>query len=42
VVLQSGPIIVGAQAFYQLIAVGIVLIVAVGLDRYRVRHARDR
>jgi ribose transport system permease protein len=42
VVLQSGLIIVGAQAFYQLIAVGIVLIVAVGLDRYRVRHARDR
>jgi ribose transport system permease protein len=42
VVLQTGLIIVGVQSFYQLIAVGTVLIVAVGLDRYRVRHRHDR
>jgi len=42
VVLQTGLIIVGAQSFYQLIVVGVVLIIAVGLDRYRVRRARDR
>jgi ribose transport system permease protein len=41
VVLQTGLIIIGAQSFYQLIVVGIVLIVAVGLDRYRVRHKGD-
>jgi ribose transport system permease protein len=42
VVLQTGLIIVGAQSFYQLIAIGVVLIIAVGLDRYRVRRSRDR
>lgn len=41
IVLQMGLIIVGVQSFYQLIAIGFVLIVAVGLDRYRVRQRRD-
>jgi len=42
VILQTGLIIIGAQSFYQLIAVGVVLIIAVGLDSYRVRRTRDR
>ncbi|HUO35363.1 MAG TPA: ABC transporter permease [Candidatus Acidoferrum sp.] len=41
VVLQTGLIIVGAQSFYQLIVVGVVLIIAVGLDSYRMRRSRD-
>ncbi|MCU1509400.1 MAG: hypothetical protein JWR53_1618 [Glaciihabitans sp.] len=42
VVLQTGLIIIGVPSFYQLIAVGLVLIIAVGIDRYRVRHRGDR
>ncbi|GGL93308.1 ABC transporter permease [Nakamurella endophytica] len=42
IVLQTGLIILGFQSFYQLIAIGVVLIVAVGLDRYRVRRRGDR
>ncbi|WP_306209215.1 ABC transporter permease [Actinoplanes sp. RD1] len=33
VILQGGLVIVGVSSYYQLMAVGIVLIVAVGLDR---------
>lgn len=35
VVLTSGLIIIGVAPFYQLIAVGAVLIVAISIDRYR-------
>jgi ribose transport system permease protein len=42
VVLQTGLIIIGIPSFYQLIAVGLVLIIAVAIDRYRVRHRGDR
>lgn len=40
VLLQSGLVIVGVSSYYQLIAVGAVLIVAVGLDR--ISSARRR
>jgi ribose transport system permease protein len=42
IILQTGLIILGVPSFYQLIAVGIVLVIAVGLDRYRVRKRGDR
>lgn len=34
VILQSGLVIVGVSSYYQLIAVGAVLVVAVGIDRF--------
>jgi ribose transport system permease protein len=40
VILQEGLVVIGVQAFYQLIAVGAVLIVAVSVDRFRYRHRR--
>jgi ribose transport system permease protein len=41
VILQTGLVVIGVAAFYQLIAVGVVLIVAVALDRFRARR-RER
>jgi len=38
VTLQEGLVVIGVQAFYQLIAVGVVLIVAVSVDRFRYRR----
>lgn len=38
VTLQEGLVVIGVQAFYQLIAVGAVLIVAVSVDRFRYRR----
>jgi ribose transport system permease protein len=38
IVLLNGLVIVGVQSFWQLIAVGCVLIVAVALDRFRYKH----
>jgi ribose transport system permease protein len=38
VILLTGLIVVGVAAFYQLIAIGVVLIVAVAIDRYRARR----
>jgi ribose transport system permease protein len=38
VVLQSGLIVLGVPAFVQTIAIGVVLIVAVTLDRFRARQ----
>jgi ribose transport system permease protein len=38
VVLLTGLIVIGVPAFYQLIAIGCVLIVAVAIDRYRARR----
>lgn len=38
VILQTGLVVLGVPAFYQLIAIGLVLIVAVALDRLRVRR----
>jgi ribose transport system permease protein len=35
VILQDGLIVVGLSPFYQLIAIGVVLVVAVSLDQYR-------
>jgi ribose transport system permease protein len=40
VILQEGLVVIGVQAFYQLIAVGAVLIVAVSVDRFRYRRRR--
>lgn len=38
VILLTGLIVIGVPAFYQLMAIGFVLIVAVGIDRYRARR----
>lgn len=35
VILQTGLIVIGVQSFYQTIAIGVVLLIAVGIDRYR-------
>jgi ribose transport system permease protein len=35
VILEDGLIVVGLSPFYQLIAIGVVLIAAVSLDQYR-------
>ncbi|ALV41455.1 hypothetical protein AU252_10085 [Pseudarthrobacter sulfonivorans] len=35
VVLQTGLVIIGVQAYWQLIAVGAVLIIAIAIDRFR-------
>jgi ribose transport system permease protein len=40
VVLTSGLIIIGVAPFYQLIAVGAVLIVAISIDRYRSKRQK--
>jgi ribose transport system permease protein len=40
VMLQEGLVVIGVQAFYQLIAVGAVLILAVSIDRFRYRRRR--
>ena len=39
--LQNGFIIVGVQPYWQMVAVGVVLILAVWLDQLR-RRSRDR
>jgi ribose transport system permease protein len=41
VVLQSGLIVIGVAPFYQLIAVGAVLIVAMAIDRFRFTRQRS-
>ena len=41
VMLQEGLVVIGVPAFYQLIAVGIVLIIAVSIDRFRSQHRRS-
>lgn len=41
VILQGGLVIIGVSAYYQLMAVGVVLIVAVGLDRISYRRRRQ-
>lgn len=38
IVLLSGLVVLGAQSFYQLIAIGIILIIAVAIDRFRFRR----
>jgi ribose transport system permease protein len=38
VILLTGLIVIGVPAFYQLIAIGVVLIIAVGIDRFRARR----
>ncbi|WP_185740502.1 ABC transporter permease [Homoserinimonas aerilata] len=38
VILQTGLVVIGVASFYQLIAVGVVLIIAVALDRFRARR----
>lgn len=40
VMLQEGLVVIGVQAFYQLIVVGAVLIIAVSIDRFRHRRRR--
>jgi ribose transport system permease protein len=40
VVLQTGLIVIGVQPFYQLIAVGVVLIVAISIDRFRFKRQK--
>jgi ribose transport system permease protein len=40
VVLTSGLIIIGVAPFYQLIAVGSVLIIAIAIDRYRTKRQK--
>jgi hypothetical protein len=43
VILETGLVISGVSAFWQLIVVGVVLLVAVALDRFTVRRrARAR
>jgi ribose transport system permease protein len=41
VMLQEGLVVIGVQAFYQLIVVGAVLIIAVSIDRFRSRQRRS-
>jgi len=42
IVLQNGLVVLGVKTFYQLIAVGVVLIVAVAIDRYRYKRSATR
>lgn len=41
VILQSGLVIVGVPSFWQLIAVGVVLLIAVMLDRFSSKHVNS-
>jgi len=38
VILRTGLIVIGVETYFQTIAIGVVLIVAMGLDRYRERR----
>jgi ribose transport system permease protein len=42
VILQQGLITVGVTSYYQLIAVGVVLLVAVAIDRIRYARIESR
>ncbi len=41
-ILLGGLVIVGVQSFYQQVAIGIILILAVALDRWRARRRESR